>query len=260
MKTFSNILILLFIGIFTGLLSLYFFQNKLIYPAPDPQLDISIPEHVSQIDLGFSHSFLLMPKLPKDKLIPLMIFTHANAELASYWLNDFKPLLENNIAVLIVEYPGYGGSTVKTNLHTINETMLKAFDLASELPEIDKNKIFAYGRSIGGGAAALLAKERHLSALCLESTFSSLPKLVSEKGLPSFLLKDRYDNEEIIKQLDIPIFLYHGVNDKLIPFTHAKSLVSAGKNVVFHSENCGHNNCPRKWDELLAFLKVNRLH
>jgi len=246
-------------GIVTALLLLYFFQNKLIYPAPETQLNISLPEHISKIDLGLSHSFLLMPKLRTKKLMPLMIFTHGNAELASYWLNDFKPLIENNIAVLVIEYPGYGGSTVKTNLNTINQTMLKAFDLVSNLPEIDKNKIFAYGRSIGGGAAALLARQRPLSALCLESTFSSFPKLVSEKGFPSFLLADRYENEEIIKNLSIPIFLYHGLKDKLIPFTHAESLVSSGKNVTFYSENCGHNNCPRKWNELLAFLKLNNL-
>ncbi|MCP4323100.1 MAG: alpha/beta hydrolase [Alteromonadales bacterium] len=259
MKTILNIIILIFIGLVIGVLTLYYFQNELIYPAPEPQLDISLPEHVSKIDLGFSDSFLLMPKSPKNKLIPLMIFTHGNAELASYWLNDFKKILESNIAVLIVEYPGYGGSVVNTNLQTINITMLKAFDFASDLPEIDNNKIFAYGRSIGGGAATLLAKQRPLSALCLESTFSSFPKLVSEKGFPSFLVSDRYDNEEIIKKLDIPIFIYHGFNDKLIPFTHAESLVNSRKNITFHSENCGHNNCPRKWDELLVFLKRNRL-
>lgn len=259
MKTLINILILFSFVIVLVLLTLYIFQNKLIYPSPKPQLNILLPEHASEVNLGMSKSYLLMPKSTESQSIPLMIFTHGNAELASYWLNDFKPLIENNIAVLIVEFPGYGGSMVKTNLHTINETMLNAFDFVSKLPEINKNKIFAYGRSIGGGAAALLAKQRPLSALCLESTFSSLPKLVSEKGMPSFLLADRYDNEDIIKKLDIPIFLYHGVNDKIIPIEHTKSLANAGKHVTFYTENCGHNNCPRKWNELLYFLKLNNL-
>lgn len=255
MKTIFNILILLISSTFAGLLALYIFQHKLIYPAPEAQLDISLPDYVSKIDLGLSHSFLLMPKPLNNKLIPLMIFTHGNAELASHWLYEFKPLIENDIAVLIIEYPGYGGSSAKTNLHTINETMLKAFDVASNLSEVDEKKNFAYGRSIGGGAATLLAKQRPLAALCLESTFSSFSKLISEKSLPSFLLSDRYENEQITKELDIPMFVYHGINDKIIPFSHAESLVASGKNVTFYSENCGHNNCPRKWEQLLTFLK-----
>ncbi|MCK6264585.1 alpha/beta hydrolase [Vibrio sp. ZSDE26] len=259
MKMALNILLISFFGLAAGLLSLYFFQDKLIYPEPKPPLEVSLPEHASLVNLGLSDGFLLMPKLRESQQVPLMIFTHGNAELASHWLNSFNTIIENNIAVLIVEYPGYGGSVEKTNFRTINRTMLNAFDLVSNLPEIDKNKIIAYGRSIGGGAAALLAKQRPLSALCLESTFSSLPKLVSDKGLPGFLVSDRYDNEEIIKQLDIPIFIYHGVNDAIIPISHAESLVNSSENITFYTENCGHNNCPRKWDELLAFLKLNDL-
>lgn len=259
MKTLSNIIILLSMLIVLGLLALYLLQSKLIYPAPEAPLKVLLPDNVSKVDLELSDGFLLMPKLSGNELLPLMIFSHGNGELASSLIDDFKPLLESNIAVLIVEYPGYGGSTIKTDINSINETMLKAFDVASKLPQIDKNKIFSYGRSIGGGAAALLTKQRPLAALCLESTFSSFPKLVSEKGFPSFLVRDRYENEDIIKKLDIPIFLYHGLNDELIPFEHAESLASAAKDVVFYSENCGHNNCPRKWDELLDFLKLNKI-
>lgn len=199
MKTLSNIIILLFMLIVSGLLALYLFQSKLIYPAPETPLNVLLPDNVSKVDLELSDGFLLMPKLSGNELLPLMIFSHGNGELASSLIDDFKLLLESNIAVLIVEYPGYGGSTIKTDINSINETMLKAFDVASKLPQIDKNKIFAYGRSIGGGAAALLAKQRPLTALCLESTFSSFPKLVSEKGFPSFLVRDRYENEDIIK-------------------------------------------------------------
>lgn len=259
MKSVINIIMLLSVCLLLALCALYIFQHKFIYPAPKPSVTLSLSEQVSKIDLGLSHGFLIMPKLTQQKRIPLMIFTHGNAELASDWLNEFELLTDNNIAVFVVEFPGYGGSTAKPNIDNINDTILKAYDFVVTIPEIDDKGIFAYGRSIGGGAAALLAKQRPLVALALESTFSSFPKLISEKGLPSFLITDRYENEEVIKELDIPLFLYHGKYDNLIPFSHAKSLLNAGKNVTFYSENCGHNDCPRKWKELLAFLTLNNL-
>ena len=106
LKTILNIFILLIVGIVTVMLLLYLYQSKLIYPAPETQFNIPLPENILKIDLDLSHSYLLMPKLGSKKVTPLMIFTHGNAELASHWLNDFKPLLENNIAVLFIEYPG----------------------------------------------------------------------------------------------------------------------------------------------------------
>ena len=87
-----NTIILVFIGIVIVLVLLYFYQTKLIYPAPKTQVKTLLPEYISKIDLELSHSFLLMPKLPTRKSIPLIIFTHGNAELADYWLNDFDTL------------------------------------------------------------------------------------------------------------------------------------------------------------------------
>lgn len=259
MKTLLNILMLLFSFTAVSLLFLYFFQSKLIYSAPSTPIDGSLPSHVSKVELELSDSFLLMPESPENETVPLMIFAHGNAELAHYWFYEFDPLLQEGVAVLLVEYPGYGGSTEPTNIKTIRKTMIEAFDVASNFPSIDSSKIFAYGRSIGGGAVALLAESRPLSALGLESTFSSLPKLVSEKGLPSFLLSERYDNKRVVETLEIPIFLYHGTDDRIIPFTHAESLAKVGNSITFHHERCGHNNCPRKWEELLSFLELHGL-
>lgn len=257
MKMLLNILMLLALFVLAGMLMLFLFQNSLLYPAPKFKPDLRLPDHVTEVDFKLSEGFLLLPKLNNDSPVPLMIFTHGNGELASYWLNEFDPLLDGGIAVLIMEYPGYASSKEKPSLATINQTMLEAFDFAANQAMIDETKIFAYGRSIGGGAAALLAERRPLAALCFESTFSSLPQLVSEKGLPSFLLRDRYNNEAIIKQLDIPIFIYHGTEDEIIPYSHAESLNEAGNNVTLITERCGHNNCPRKWRELIAFLQQN---
>jgi pimeloyl-ACP methyl ester carboxylesterase len=255
LKSILNILILLIGVTIPALIFLYFFQSKLLYPAPNAPVLIKLPENVSKIDLGLSYAYLLKPLGSNNKRFPLLIFAHANAELADMWVDRFDYIVNSGIAVLLVEYPGYGNAQGETNLNTINTVMLNAFDKTVILPFINENLVAAYGRSIGGGPASLLAGQRPLIALGLESTFSDLPKLVSQKLYPSFLLKDRYDNQKIVESLTIPIFITHGINDVIIPFSHAQTLKKSAQDVTFHSAKCGHNNCPHKWREFVDFLK-----
>jgi len=255
MKPTLKIFILLFCITISGLVLLYVFQGKLLYAVPNVPVLNKLPDNVSKIELEGSYAYLLKPISHHGEQFPLMIFSHGNAESADMWVNRFDYLIRRGIAVLIVEYPGYGGAQGEANLETINSTMLNAFDKAVNLPFINENFIIAYGRSIGGGPASLLAIKRPLAALALESTFSDLPKLMSQMYIPSFLLKDRYNNQKIIESLEIPVFIFHGTQDELIPFSHAETLKQSAKNVTFHSEKCGHNDCPPTWQALIDFLE-----
>lgn len=236
-----------------GCLLIYLVQGRLLYPAPNLQPPATLPAGVTRLSLEAGYGLLLSPPGTRGKR-PLLIFTHGNGETASMWLQAFAPFLARGIAVLLVEYPGYGGAAGRPSLQSIRRTMLSAYDTAAALPDIDARRIVAYGRSVGGGAAALLARERPLAALGLESTFSTMAKLVAEKGMPAFLLRDRYDNVAALAALEIPVFLYHGERDTLIPPAHSRALREAARDAVLVTANCGHNDCPRPWRELLAFL------
>lgn len=187
------------------------------------------------------------------------MFTHGNAETAQLWLNQFEPLRQAGMAVLLLEYPGYGEAAGTASLKSIEKVMLQAFDDMAARKDIDAQRIIAHGRSIGGGAAGLLAAQRPVAALSFESTFSSLPKLVSEKGLPGFLVLDRYDNVAVVQALEVPVFIYHGQQDALIPIAHAQRLLAVAKHGQIFTADCGHNDCPRPWAAYLLFLRANAL-
>ncbi len=238
------------------MLLIYFFQNRLIYPAPYIQLPEPQAENIKKIALGDTYAYLIMPTNIKAK-IPLIIYTHGNGELAEMWVDDFNYIVSKGYAALLVEYPGYGTAGGKPNFSSIKQTMLSAYDAMLEMEQIDSEKIVAYGRSLGGAAASLLAENRPFAALILESTFSSLPKLVKEKGFPSFLLKDRYDNEAIVRTSNIQLLIYHGTRDNIIPYSHAESLYRTRDNITLHSADCGHNDCPRIWKKIIPFLETH---
>ncbi|MDF2177621.1 alpha/beta fold hydrolase [Aliiglaciecola sp. CAU 1673] len=252
-RIMSSILALLVL--LGGLLWLiYAFQGHLLYPAPQTPPPATLPSHAQKLALEQSYAYLMLPAVDHQPAAAV-IFTHGNAETAEMWLGEFETLREAGLAVLLVEYPGYGHAGGSPNLSSIKNTMLAAFDAISEHPAIDRKRIIAYGRSIGGGAAALLAKHRPVAALALESTFSTLAQLVKEKGFPSFLLKDRYNNLEVVAALEVPLYLYHGKEDDLIPFAHAQQLAAVAKDLTFHQEACGHNDCPRHWGRFLVFVE-----
>ncbi len=244
-----------FIVILLGAL-LFIFQRKILYPAPDYIEPPIIPSELEKIDLEEGYGFYLNAARKSDDIRPVMIFMHGNAELAYQWTGAFDELLQHGISVLSLEYPGYGGSVGSTSYASIERTVIEAYDALLLRTDVDKTAIFAYGRSIGGGAAALLADKRPLVALCFESTFSSMGDLVAEKGYPRFLLRERYENEEIIAQLDIPVFIFHGSNDRLIPLHHAKALAKSAQNATLIIQSCGHNDCSRPWPQLIEFIKT----
>ena len=118
----------------------------------------------------------------------------------------------------------------------------------------DPERIVAYGRSLGGGVVAELAAARPLAALGLESSFASLPRLVSELGWPSWLLRDRFVPEQALADFAAPVLLVHGWRDEVIGIGHAHSLRAALPQAQLLELDCGHNDCPRPWPAWLALL------
>jgi len=191
---------------------------------------------------------------------PLLVYTHGNGELIDDWAQEFDTPRSWGAAVLLVEYPGYGRSGGAPSETSIRNAIVAAYDWASARRDVDPRRIVAYGRSLGGGAACALAREREVAALVLESTFTSIPALTARLGVPAFLILDRFDNARLVGAFRRPILLIHGEQDTVVPVTEARALRAAAP----HSElvlfgDCGHNDCPRPWPNLLEFLTSHKL-
>lgn len=236
-----------------SLTAFYFGQRALMFPAPAFELPSPLPGGMEKLLLGSGYGLFL----PPDKVqasFPLIIYAHGNAEVAYWSSSRFKPWQAQGYGVLLLEYPGYGGASGKPSFDSIREAMLAAFDKAVSLPGVNPDAIVAYGRSMGGGAAGILAAERPIAALILESTYTSLPSLVAEKWFPSSLVKDRFDTAAVLEKLNAPVFVYHGSDDEVIPVNHGQRLAAAAANSQLLIADCGHNNCPPPWPDVFDFL------
>ena len=183
---------------------------------------------------------------------PAIIFTHGNAELIDVWPHPLSSFRELGLSVLIVEYPGYGRSPGKPSQLTIMETMVAAHDWLIARADVDETRIVAMGRSLGSGPACGLAAIRPVAALILQSPFKSVAAMATERFfLPGFLVRDRFDNEEILQSYDGPVLVLHGTRDPVVPYSHGATLASLAARGQLISQNCAHNDCPSSWSEFV---------
>lgn len=190
---------------------------------------------------------------------PTLVFAHGNGELIDDWLHEFEAPRSWGLSILLVEYPGYGRSGGRPSERSITGAMIAAHDWVRTRPEADPERIVAFGRSVGGGAAAALAMTRPVAALVLESAFTSVRAMARRQAVPGFLIRDPFDNLGAVRRYQGPVLIVHGARDAIVPPSHARALHAAATDAELHLLDCGHNDCPRPWPLLRRFLEAHGL-
>ena len=237
---------------------LFVAQRSMLFPMP-PQVPPRPPEGAHEVRVKFDGGEAYALHLsPRDALgrAPLLMFMHGNGELADYWTEEFLVPRQWGVGVLLVEYPGYGRAPGSPSEKSITESALALYDWAANEPQVDRQRIVAYGRSLGGGAAVRLAVNRPVAGLILESTFTSVADFARGYMAPPFLVRDRFDSRKTLASYRGPLLVIHGRHDTIVPIAHGRELASLVPGAIFHELNCGHNDCPRDWRTIGAFLKV----
>jgi hypothetical protein len=94
------------------------------------------------------------------------------------------------------------------------------------------DKIAVYGCSLGGAVAIELLQNNHAACLITESTFTSSAK-ISRHLYPYLLLRkllpDRFQNDQRIGRLKIPILMVHGSDDRVVPCSMGHELLTAAQ-------------------------------
>jgi pimeloyl-ACP methyl ester carboxylesterase len=233
---------------------LFIVQRSMLFPMPPPMPgdpDETVEVVRVKTDGGEAYALFLPPRTAPAALI---MFTHGNGELADYWVDDFDVPREWGFGVLLVEYPGYGRAPGSPSEKSITDATRALYDWAAKDPRVDPKRIVAYGRSLGGGAAARLALERPVAAMILESAFTSVADFAARFMAPTFLIRDRFDNRKALASYRGPLLVIHGRTDTIVPFAHGKELAAIVPGAQFRELNCGHNDCPRDWRTIAQFL------
>ena len=246
------------------LIILYLVQRSVLFPAPIAAAGAG-PERWNGERVWLTTSAArveawFLPALGGERqAAPLVIFAHGNAEIIDLWPDEFEVPRRWGMAVLLVEYPGYGRSTGKASEASVAAAMAAAYDWAGSRPDVDRDRIIGYGRSLGGAAVCALARERRLAAMVLESTFTSVRAMARGYGLPAFMVRDPFDNLAAVRGFRGPLLILHGDRDEVIPPEHSRRLHQAAPRSELELYPCGHNDCARPWPRLHRFLVAQGL-
>lgn len=172
----------------------------------------------------------------------LVLYFHGNAEdlgdldFIAWYLNG------KGLSLLSMDYRGYGlstGAASEPNVYYDSKLLLK---LANELG-YSNNNIILWGSSIGSGPAVKLAatQDRDFAGLVLVSPFKSLATVLTQYPV---IALDRFNNMSRIEDINEPLLLIHGIDDKIIPHQHSIELKNSYKGTADLKliEGAGHND------------------
>jgi len=227
-------------------LALYVMQGQLIYPGQRikiPELPLPAVAGLEAFRIptptGKAEAWYL-PPLGSAVPFPALIFAHGNGEVIDMWADALDDFRRWGLALMLVEYPGYGRSDGRPSGAGIREAMIGAYDILVARASIDRSRIAGYGQSLGGAAIAALSERRPLRAMILQSTFTSLRTFASRYWMPSFLVRDPFDNVAAVAKFAGPVLVLHGERDELIPYQQGVTLARASAQGELRLYECGH--------------------
>jgi uncharacterized protein len=172
----------------------------------------------------------------------IWLMTHGNGGqscLRGYVLS----CLPRDASLYVVEYPGYGIREGHPDRRSIDLAVKEAYKALLE--RFPGKPIGVIGESIGSGPASVLAGEKvPPSKFVLIVPFDSLSSVAAEHipFLPvRWLLKDRWNNVEALKNYRGPVEVYGAEFDEIIPVHHAMNLAKS-IGAKFTLMQCGHND------------------
>jgi len=243
---------------------LYFFQSKLIFFPTKLPIDHTFhfngefEEKFFQTDAESTiHALHFFSKNPKG----VILYFHGNAGSLDDWGGVADDFVKMDYDVLITDYRGFGKSTGEISEANFYKDAQMLYDFLLE--KYDASHITIFGRSLGSGVATNLAAGNKAERLILETPFANFADLAKSRFniFPvKALLQFDFSNKDKMEKIDCPVHIFHGTNDRVIPFAHAKELKSVLKDGSTFTtiKNGDHNNLftfPTYWTKLKAILK-----
>jgi uncharacterized protein len=213
--------------------AVYTLQRKLIYHPTGrveaTPTDIGLEYREFQLLSTDSVRFVVW-QIPQTASRSVVVLFHGNADNISRNLDLYRTWYNLGASVVAFEYRGYlGGEGEPTEAGIERDLAVLADSLRTWYPS-DSVKVIAMGRSLGGAVAAKLARIYPVSGLILESTFPSMADMGMSRFpfLPvALLLRERFDTESILHQLNIPVLVIHSGDDEIVPFHLGRKLYNA---------------------------------
>ena len=239
------------------LILLFIFQRSLMYlPLENNYSGDKLEVGVEKVKIVTSDNINLLGWFHEKDLNKLktIVYFHGNAgtlENRVHKLNHFKDM---DVNFLIIAWRGFSGNKGKPSEKGLYIDANSAIAWLKKLGLAEKD-IILYGESLGTGVATEIAQSNNYAGLVLETPFTSMIEAAKSfyPYIPvSLLIKDKYDNQNKIKNINIPVLVMHGEVDQIVPFWMGKKIYEIA-NQPKHSYFTKYDDHMMEYDEKLVF-------
>jgi hypothetical protein len=157
------------------------------------------------------------------------VFCHGNTGNLTTFADVIPHLLDAGVNVFYFDYRGFGKSSGIPSINGIISDGATAARFHDKIRPKGLPSIL-YGYSLGGAVAAQVIKRHPFDGLILQSTFTTLPKIVRVlfPRTPLHLFAGNlFDTVSVLRRLTIPLLVIHGDSDEVVPCSMAHELFDA---------------------------------
>jgi uncharacterized protein len=222
-----KILVLLYcvIGI-----ALYYLQNYfLFHPTALPrnyQYRFDRPFAEVDIPINKTDTLNMVQFFPIDPVRKgVVIYFHGNKGNINRYAKFASNFTRRGYEVWMEDYPGFGKTVGERNETVLYQQAEQVYKLA--VTKYRKDSIIIYGKSFGTGIAAYLASVKDCKQLILETPYYSIPDLFGCYAFiyPTTRMSDfKIPVNEFLQEVKVPVIIFHGTNDWVIPYRCASKL------------------------------------
>jgi fermentation-respiration switch protein FrsA (DUF1100 family) len=217
-----------------------FFEEKLIYfpsreiAATPEALGLVGQEVFLRASDGIRIHGWFLPAPARRSPAFTVLVCHGNAGNVSGRL-DRAGLFQRRLGldVFLFDYRGYGKSEGRPTEKGTYQDAVAAHRYLLEERAVERERLFLFGESLGAAVAIELALREKAAALVLEAPFTSIADMarVAYPFLGPFtsLVRTRYDNLRKIPDVALPLLLFHGRRDPVVPFEQGEALFRAAR-------------------------------
>lgn len=173
-----------------------------------------------------------------------IVFFHGNAGHLGYRMGTVNALRKHGFGVFLLSYRGYGDSEGAPSEQGLYADGRAAMDWLIK-QGVTPGCSVLFGESLGTGVATKMATEYKVAAVVLQSPYTSMDNL-GKVHYPALLLKpwDKYASIDRIDKINAPLYIYHGMQDRIVPIEQGEQLYRKAKQPkqMFIIKNRGHND------------------
>jgi alpha-beta hydrolase superfamily lysophospholipase len=175
---------------------------------------------------------------------PAVLYLHGSRWNLTGQLFRIEQLRALGFSILAIDYRGFGQSMGQLPSETtVYEDARIAWERLVQL-QPDPQRRLIYGHSLGGAVAVDLAAELGRDAgkaqtsppvrgLIIESTFTNLADVataIANTSLPvRWLLSQKFDSLDKIAEINMPVLIVHGTDDRYVPSRFSEQLFAAAR-------------------------------